>query len=143
MQGNNNKVFLDSNLIMYAYSNSEKAKQQVARKIIKENYTIISTQVLQEISNTLSRKYRLDYAAIKDTLKECGYDNNEVYTNKPQTVFNACDIARRYQFSFYDSLIIAAALESGCKILYSEDLQHNQIIEDVLTIINPFINVLS
>jgi predicted nucleic acid-binding protein len=56
MQG---KVFIDSNVIIYAYSNSEKTKQQVARKIVKENYTVISTQVLQEMSNTLGRKYNL------------------------------------------------------------------------------------
>jgi len=139
MQDNRNKVFIDSNVIIYAYSNSEKAKQQIATKIIKENYTVISTQVLQEMSNTLGRKYMLDYSSIKETLQECIYSNNEVYTNQQQSIFKACDIAKRYQFSFYDSLIIAAALESNCDILYSEDLQHNQLIEGVLTIINPFI----
>ena len=138
MQDNRSKVFIDSNVIIYAYSNSEKAKQQIARKIVKENYTVLSTQVLQEITNTLGRKYMLDYLSIQEMLQECIYSNNEVYTNQQQTIFKACDIAKRYQFSFYDSLIIAAALESNCSILYSEDLQHNQIIDDVLTIINPF-----
>ena len=52
MQDNRNNVFIDSNVVIYAYSNSEKLKQQIARKIIKENYTVISTQVLQEMSNT-------------------------------------------------------------------------------------------
>jgi len=139
MQDNRNKVFIDSNVVIYAYSNSEEAKQQIARKIVKENYTVISTQVLQEMSNTLWRKYMLDYTSIKETLQECIYSSNEVYTNQQQTIFKACDIAKRYQFSFYDSLIISAALESKCDVLYSEDLQHNQIIDGVLTIINPFI----
>jgi predicted nucleic acid-binding protein len=139
MQGNHDKAFIDSNVIIYAYSNSEKAKQQVAREIVKENYTVISTQVLQEMTNTLGRKYKLNYTAIKETLQECIYSNNEVYTNQQQTILRACDIAARYQFSFYDSLIISAALESNCDILYSEDLQHNQLIDGVLTIINPFI----
>ena len=139
MQDNRNKVFADSNVVIYTYSNSEKEKQQIARKIIKENYTVISTQVLQEMSNTLGRKYMLDYSSIIETLQECIYSNNEIYTNQQQTIFKACDIAKRYQFSFYDSLIISAALESNCNILYSEDLQHNQIIDGVLTIINPFI----
>jgi len=138
MQDNRNKVFIDSNVIIYVYSNSEKAKQQVARKIVKENYTVISTQVLQEMSNTLSRKYMLDYISIKKTLQECIFSNNEVYANHQQTILKACDIAARYHFSFYDSLIISAALENDCNTLYSEDLQHNQIIEDGLTIINPF-----
>jgi len=139
MQDNRNKIFIDSNVVIYAYSSSEKAKQQIARKVVQENYTVISTQVLQEMSNTLGRKYMLDYSSIKETLQECIYSNNEVYTNQQQTIFKACDIAKRYQFSFYDSLIISAALESNCDILYSEDLQHNQIIDSVLTIINPFI----
>jgi hypothetical protein len=50
----------------------------------------------------------------------------------------ACQIAEKYQFSFYDSLIIASALKCDCYTLYSEDLQHGQIIEDKLKIINPF-----
>jgi len=48
-------------------------------------------------------------------------------------------IAQRYQFSFYDSLIIASALEAGCITLYSEDMQHEQVIEKRLTIRNPFL----
>jgi predicted nucleic acid-binding protein len=139
MQDNRNKVFIDSNIIIYGYSNSEEEKRQIARKMIENNHTVISTQVLQEVSNTLTRKYKLDYSSVKETLRECIHANNEVHTNRPQTVFKACDIAKQYQFSFYDSLIIAAALESDCEILYSEDLQNNQIIDGVLTIIDPFI----
>jgi len=140
MQDNRNKVFIDSNVLIYAYSNSEQAKQQVARQIVKENYTVISTQVLQEMSNTLYRKFMVDYSFIKETLEECIYSNNEVYTNQQYTILRACDVAKRYQFSFYDSLIISAALESHCDILYSEDLQHNQVIDGVLTIKNPFVD---
>ena len=139
MQDSHNKIFIDSNVVIYAYSNSEKAKQQIARRIIKESYTVISTQVLQEMCNTLGRKFMLDYSSIKDALQECIHSNNEVYINHQFTIFKACDISKRYKLSFYDSLIISSALESKCNILYSEDLQHNQIIDGVLTIINPFI----
>ena len=132
MPDNRPKVFIDSNVIIYAYSNSEKEKQQVARKIVEENYTVISTQVLQEISNTLGRKYLLDFLSIKETLQECIHSCDEVHTNQQQTIFKACDIAQRYQFSFYDSLIISAALERNCDLLYSEDLQPNQVINGVL-----------
>ncbi len=48
------------------------------------------------------------------------------------------DIKKRYRFSYWDSLIIASALENNCSILYSEDMQHSQVIEDNLKIINPF-----
>jgi len=50
----------------------------------------------------------------------------------------ACDIAKRYSYSYYDSLIISAALEANCDTLYSEDMQNGQIIEKVLRIVNPF-----
>jgi len=141
MQDNLKKVFIDSNVLIYAYSNSEKAKQEIAIKILKENYTVISTQVLQEMSNTLGRKFMVDYSSIKETLQECIYSNNEVYINQQYTILKACDIAKRYQFSFYDSLIVSAALASNCNILYSEDLQHQQSIDETLTIINPFIRM--
>ena len=67
-------------------------------------------------------------------------NNNILYTNSIETIKKAYFIANKYKFSFYDSLIVAAALECNCKILYSEDLQHKQVIEKSLTIINPFNN---
>jgi predicted nucleic acid-binding protein len=133
------RTFIDSNIIIYAYSDTEKTKQQISRQLIKENSTVISTQVLQEVANTLSRKFKIDYSAIEQTLQECILDNDVLYINRQNTVFKACSIAGRYQLSFYDSLIIAAALENNCRRLYSEDLQHKQLIEHTLTIINPYI----
>jgi predicted nucleic acid-binding protein len=133
-----NRVFIDSNIVIYAYSDTEKRKQQISRQLIKENDTVISTQVLQEIANTLARKFGIDYRSIEQTLQECILDNDVVYINRQDTIFKACQMAHLYRFSFYDSLIIAAALECKCRYLYSEDLQHKQIIENTLTIINPY-----
>jgi predicted nucleic acid-binding protein len=56
-----------------------------------------------------------------------------------ETVKYAWQIREKYQYSYYDCMVIASALESNCKILYSEDLQHNQLINKKLRIINPFI----
>ncbi len=70
-------------------------------------------------------------------VKEC-CQNNNLHINTADTVLQACQIAERYRFSFYDSLIIAAALESNCTIVYSEDLQDGQHIEGRLIIKNPF-----
>ena len=55
-----------------------------------------------------------------------------VYVNKPATIKRACRVADKHKYSFYDSLIIAAALSSNCKTLYSEDMQDGQIIEKLL-----------
>jgi predicted nucleic acid-binding protein len=56
----------------------------------------------------------------------------------PATILAALTVAERYGFSHYDSLIVATALEAGCSTLYSEDMQHGQLIDNRLTIINPF-----
>ena len=133
------KVFIDSNIVIYAYSFTEKDKQRISETIISQSYSVISTQVLQEIANILHHKFGNDYEVIKNTLIECKTAVNEMYTNIQQTILYACDIAKKYGYSFYDSLIIAAAIESGCSLLYSEDMQHNQLIERKLRIINPFL----
>ena len=66
-------------------------------------------------------------------------DNVFIDSNIPITVKEACKNAQKYKFSFYDSLIISAALECDCNILYSEDLHNGQLIENRLKITNPFI----
>jgi predicted nucleic acid-binding protein len=76
------------------------------------------------MSNVLNKKFNANY----DTIK----------SNTQSTIFLACDIAKRYGYSYYDSLIIASTLECNCSVLYSEDMQHGQIIENSLKIINPF-----
>lgn len=130
-------VFLDTNILVYAYSATELDKQTTARKLITEKNSFISTQVLQELTHTVTRKFGFRYTdAVSAVSESCR--NNNVHVNTTDTVYKACEIADAHRFSFYDSLIIAAALECHCAILYSEDLRHNQRIENKLTLINPF-----
>jgi len=56
----------------------------------------------------------------------------------PATMQRALDIAGRYGFSWFDRLVVAAALEAGCDTLYTEDMQHGQVIDGKLTVTNPF-----
>jgi predicted nucleic acid-binding protein len=77
-------------------------------------------------------------ALFQKTLLEIN-KNFIVKINNIDTINSALNIHFKYHFSYYDSLIIASALQNECSILYSEDLNHNQKIENVLTIINPFI----
>lgn len=128
---------LDTNIIIYAHTDIEIGKQETAQAIMREKPTVISTQVLQETANTLSRKFKHSWQNICKVLEEASI-NNIVCSNKKQTVLKACQIADKYKFSFYDSLIIAAALEYGCTVLYSEDMHHSQLIENSLKIMNPF-----
>lgn len=133
----NDKVFFDTNVLVYAYSNTEPDKQAIARNLIAESVSYVSTQVLKELTNTLTKKFHNSWQEAKNAVLESS-KNNLLYTNEIQTILNACDIADKYKLSFYDSLILAAALECDCNILYSEDMHDTQIIEGKLKIINPF-----
>ena len=134
----NDKIFFDTNVILYSYSHINDNKSIVAKELIRNYYGVISTQVLQEMCNVLIKKFRLDEHSIFKTLTELN-KNFKVEINRSQTINSALQIHFKYDFSYYDSLIIASALQNECSILYSEDLHHNQKIEKTLTIINPFI----
>jgi len=136
----NDSIFLDTNVLIYCYTSSESDKQIRAQVVADLPNTIISTQILNEFANTLRKKFKLDWSAILSALNEVE-TNFEVYTITPSYIKSACFIADRYGFSYYDSLIVAAALEAGCSTLYSEDMQHDQVIETKLTGKNPFITV--
>ena len=130
--------FLDTNTLIYCYTFTEPKKQSQARLVANELDTVISTQVLKELANVLRKKFKQDWPVIEATLDEV-INDFEVYNNRTSTIKLACFIAERYKMSFYDSLIIAAALENNCHVLYSEDMQHGQIIENTLIIRNPFL----
>ena len=133
----NDNCFIDTNILVYCYTDDEPDKYQKALKIANGTNIFISTQVLTELSNTLKRKFKLDWQVVENAICEISSDFN-VYINKPATIERACRVADKYQYSFYDSLIIGAALSANCKTLYSEDMQDGQVIENCLTIVNPF-----
>lgn len=133
----NSRVFLDSNILVYSYSATEPQKREIAQSLIAENLTFISTQVLQELCNILTKKFRFAYTEALIAIEESS-DNNNLFINNQETIRQACSLADKYKFSFYDSLIVAAALQCHCEVLYSEDLHHGQLIDGVLSIINPF-----
>lgn len=132
------KVFFDTNVLVYAHTDVDTAKQSIAQDLILNNESFISTQVIQELANTLYRKFKHTWKDIGEVVTE-SIGNNSLQINNDHTVLEACRIAERYGFSFYDSLIIAAALECECTELYSEDMSHEQVIEGKLKIINPFL----
>lgn len=129
--------FIDTNVLVYCYTADEPVKHQIALDIACDSNTFISTQVLTELSNTLKKKFKLDWKSVEKVISEVSSDFN-IFINKPSAIEHACRIADKYKYSFYDSLIIAAALSSDCKTLYSEDLKDGHIIEKCLIIVNPF-----
>lgn len=134
----NDKIFLDTNILVYCYATHEPLKNNIARSIAQNPEAWISTQVLQELANTLRKKFSKTWPEIHSVLDELSRNFN-IFSNIPETVQDAVKIAETYGFSFYDSLIVSACLSIDCKTLYSEDMQHGQIINKTLTIINPFV----
>ncbi len=134
----NERCFLDTNVLIYCYADTEPLKQSRARLVASLPNVVVSTQVLKELVSVLRKKFKQDWPSIKATLDEVT-SNFEIYQNDTSAIKQACSIAERYGMSFYDSLILAAAIGDGCTILYSEDIQHDQKIENTLTIKNPFL----
>ncbi len=133
-----NKIFLDSNILIYLYSVNEDKKTTAIKTIIRDYEDIvISTQVLFEFSYVVNRKFKLSYADIEKAFKEI-YSICDVVLITYETLLYALKIASKYQYSFPDSLIIATAIEQHCAILVTEDMHNKQVIENYLTILNPF-----
>ncbi|MBF0353210.1 MAG: PIN domain-containing protein [SAR324 cluster bacterium] len=135
----NGKAFFDTNIILYLYSEDEPEKQRASIKIATTYlFPTISTQVINELTNILFRKMQVKWDIIEEVITEV----EQAFTIEVVTISvirMACNIAKRYQYSYYDSVIIASALSCGCTLLISEDMQHGQIIENQLRIMNPFI----
>lgn len=135
------KFFIDTNIVVYAFS-LDLEKKMIAKQLIKDAHKkggCLSFQVIQEFLNTSTKKFKIPLKK-EDTqkyLSEILFPICEVFPSE-KLYYNSLDIHEQFKYSFYDSLIISAALESNCKILYSEDMQHNQKIYDLI-IVNPFL----
>ncbi|MCP4702106.1 MAG: PIN domain-containing protein [Gammaproteobacteria bacterium] len=132
-------AFLDSNIVLYALSD-DKAKKAPALALLAAN-PHISIQVINECSHVLRRRLNWPPAKVAKELSVIielvQLENVEIEQTRL-----AWTVAERYGFSHYDSLIIATALTTGCDTLYTEDMQHGQVINDCLTLINPFLDTL-
>lgn len=132
----NGRVFFDTNVLIYSYAAYEPLKQALALVALQAPDAWLSTQVLIEFANVYSRKLKVDWPDVEIALAELTRDF-AVYQTTPGTIAHATRLAHRYGFSWFDALIVAAALECGCEILYSEDLNAGQLVEGTLQIVNP------
>ncbi|MCL2055328.1 MAG: PIN domain-containing protein [Oscillospiraceae bacterium] len=134
------KAFVDTNLLVYSYTNSDSEKHQIAKGLFQGTDTIfvISVQVLNEFYSTLS-KFKIEHDIIVSIVSEiiafC-----EVKSIELQTVQTAFSLKKRYGYSYWDSLILSSALENGCKQILTEDMQNGQVIENSLKIKNIFLS---
>jgi len=130
------RVFADTNLFIYAESQNED-KAAIAIEIIQKS-PVISTQVINETVSVLIRKHKFLLAEAHE-IAESLLDLCEVAAVDVLTLRKAIDLAKNHSLSHWDSLIVAAALLANCKILYSEDMQHGQVFDAQLTVVNPFL----
>jgi predicted nucleic acid-binding protein len=137
----NDRVFLDTNIFLYVYDEDAPEKQSTAKDVIQrhglESVLCISTQVIQEFYFSLSRKFARripEHAILRAT--EGLRDLNTVQVDV-EMIFEAIALSKKIQISFWDALIVQAALESHCNLLVTEDLQHGRKLGG-LTIVNPF-----
>lgn len=114
-------------------------KRQNAQNLLAQ-YPTISTQVINECSHVMRRKLFWSPEKVAEEL-EVLLILVQLKTVDIQHIRSGWKIAARYGFSHFDSLMVASALEAGCQRLYSEDMQHGQLIENSLQIINPFLEV--
>ena len=135
------KVFIDSNIFIYAYTGDDEQKHSIARDLLRNSVLndeiILSVQILNEFYSVMV-KYNYPHNGIKSCLNEI-IEQVKVMPLALETVKRCIFIKEKYSYSWWDSLVLASALENDCAILYSEDLQGNQIIENKLKIVNPFV----
>jgi predicted nucleic acid-binding protein len=130
------KAFFDSNVLIYAMVSGD-ARRDRAQQLLALG-GIISVQVLNEFVAVMRRKMRLPWEDVTEAL-----DAIRVLCPSPvsitlETHEAALKIAQKYGFGIYDALIASSALGASCSTLYSEDLQDGQVIDEELTIRNPF-----
>ncbi|MGY8637753.1 PIN domain-containing protein [Bradyrhizobium sp. 14AA] len=128
-------AFLDTNILVYAQQTGTKAT--ISRDLIDQGGTI-SVQVLNELANVLCKKQGRSWRDIELLFDDIDNTLDPALPLTAKTSLAALALARNDGFAFYDALIVAAAIEAGCDILYSEDMQHGRIVGG-LTIVNPFL----
>lgn len=138
MKQMSDRVFIDTNLFLYAFDKLDVKKNKKVIdffKSIREDDTHISTQIIKEFSNVNIKKFKVSEEILSKRLKI--FESFIIADTTMNVIEKGISLCYRYNLQFYDSLIIAAALAQNCNILYSEDLNNGQSVEG-LQIINPF-----
>jgi len=132
------KAFLDTNILIYSQRSDDLTKRSISQKLIQNGGFVVSTQSFNELCNVLIKKYKIDADRIFEIIYAISELAQEVFIINENTILNALKVHKNYKYGYYDSLIIASALECECRYLLSEDMNDRQIIDGKLTIINPY-----
>jgi predicted nucleic acid-binding protein len=130
-------VFIDSNIWLYALIEGDDPRHKMAKEKIRQaGSLVVSSQVISEVCVNMLKKAGQDEAFIR-ALVSSFYANYRVVSLDENVFLKASDLRNRYSLSYWDSMIVAAALEASCSVLYSEDMQSGLLVDQSLRIINP------
>jgi predicted nucleic acid-binding protein len=133
------RSFFDTNVLVYADDKADRAKQRLAIELLAKHRRagtgVLSLQVLQEYFVTITRKLNVDPSLARRKVELLA--EFDVVQPDLADVLAAIDLHRLHGFSFWDALVVRAAKEAGCKVLFTEDMQGTREI-DGIKIINPF-----
>ena len=144
------RVFVDTNIWIYALTESrvedDRKKREISLSLLEsmvaqEKIIYTSIQVINECHWNFIRKFNLSDATATRIIQENIIAISKIATVTLNTYLLSNLIRQLYSLSFWDSLIVASALENQCSILYTEDMQNGQIIENKLRIVNPFAKI--
>lgn len=124
--------------MLYALDEFYPVKQQKSIEIIAQNPTFCS-QNLSEFANVCLRKWKMPKSKVSELLKMY-IEQCEYVPLSNHMLLRSLDLVKSYDFQLFDAMVVSSALESGCQVLYSEDMHHNLLIDKQLKILNPFVN---
>ncbi|MCB0114658.1 MAG: PIN domain-containing protein [Caldilineaceae bacterium] len=135
----NTSCFIDTNVWLYAFiASQDERKSNLANKLIqKSRSTIVSVQVINEVCANLVKREQFTPAQTRDVISDF-YATCVVVGQDEIVLIMATELRERYSLSYWDSLIVASAIISGATTLYSEDLHDGLVIDQKLTVMNPF-----
>lgn len=127
--------FLDTNILIYAFTSDPRAV--IAEQLLARGF-VTSVQGLNEFANVARRKLGMSWEEIRDALAAIRTLAKAILPVDLAAHSNALALAERYEFSFFDALMLASALQGGCVTFWSEDMQNGTVINGRLRIANPF-----
>lgn len=141
MPGEKSYQFVDANIIVYAHDQSAGDKREIAQQLIRSLWGTrsgcLSVQVMQEFYVTVTQKVPIpmEASAAARVIEDLSFWR--VHAPRAKDVLEAIALQQRYRISFWDAMIIQSAIQSGCQVIWSEDLQTDMLYEGI-RLVNPF-----
>ena len=132
------EYFLDTNILLYRYSDQDDNKRRISANLLESGKVMASVQVLNEFCNVIRKKFPTVYTEIDARLAEI-QEQLSIFSLDVIDTMSAVRISTRYNYSYYDSLILASAERHHCRVVLSEDMQSGQVLDNGIHICNPYL----